>query len=91
MFKEKTFMYVAEIERKRKLINIVFKNLLKKPILLIRSSLIGIFIGMLPGAGGNISSLISYNEAKRWSKESDKFGKGVIDGVVAQKLLIIQQ
>lgn len=50
---------------------------------LLRSSGIGAFIGILPGTGGTISSFIAYNEAVRWSKEPQKFGTGVIEGVAA--------
>ena len=52
---------------------------------LIRSSLIGVLIGMLPGAGGSIASIIAYNETKRWDKNPDRFGKGAIEGVVASE------
>ncbi len=48
---------------------------------LIRSSLIGTFIGILPAEGGTVASFIGYNEAKRFSKEPEKFGTGVIDGI----------
>ncbi len=50
---------------------------------LIRSSLIGTFIGILPAEGGTVASFIGYNEAKRFSKEPDKFGTGVLEGVAA--------
>src|SRR5699024_7838587 len=43
-----------------------------------RSSLIGTGIGIIPGAGGDTAAFISYNEAKRWSKNPDEFGKGNI-------------
>ncbi len=59
--------------------------LLKKPILLIRSAIIGAFVGIIPGAGGNVAGLVSYNEAVRWSKERDKFGTGVLEGVAASE------
>lgn len=49
----------------------------------IRSSLIGTVIGILPGAGGSIAGLVSYSEAKRVSPRRDNFGKGEPDGVVA--------
>jgi len=52
---------------------------------LLRSSLIGVFIGILPGAGGDIGSWVSYNEAKRFSKNREKFGKGAIEGVCASE------
>ncbi|MEQ9125320.1 MAG: tripartite tricarboxylate transporter permease, partial [Alphaproteobacteria bacterium] len=48
-----------------------------------RSSIIGIIVGILPGAGGNIAAFIAYNEAKRASKDPDSYGKGNPDGVAA--------
>lgn len=48
---------------------------------IIRSSLIGIIIGALPGAGATIASIVSYNEGKRASRTPDQFGKGSIEGV----------
>ncbi|HEA51562.1 tripartite tricarboxylate transporter permease [Marinobacter antarcticus] len=49
----------------------------------IRSSVIGTVIGILPGAGGSIAGLVSYTEARRSSKYSANFGKGEPDGVIA--------
>lgn len=49
----------------------------------LRSSVIGTFIGCIPGTGGDIGAFISYNEAKRWSKHKDEFGTGVPEGVAA--------
>lgn len=54
-----------------------------RPANLARSSVIGTVVGIIPGAGGNIANLVSYNEAKRASKEKEEFGKGKLDGVVA--------
>lgn len=51
--------------------------------LYLRSAVIGVVIGMLPGAGATIASFLSYNEAQRWSKFPEKFGTGIIDGVAA--------
>ncbi|RYD04145.1 hypothetical protein N752_16335 [Desulforamulus aquiferis] len=50
-----------------------------------RSSLIGTVVGILPGAGGEIASIIAYNETKRWDKDPAKYGKGAIEGVVASE------
>jgi len=50
---------------------------------LIRSSLIGTFIGILPAEGGTVASFIGYNEAKRFSKHPEKFGTGILEGVAA--------
>ncbi len=49
----------------------------------IRSSIIGTVIGILPGAGGSIAGLVSYSEARRSSPRSAHFGKGEPDGVIA--------
>lgn len=45
------------------------------------SSVIGIIVGILPGAGGTIASFIGYNEAKRFTKDKEAFGTGIIEGV----------
>ena len=44
---------------------------------------IGTFEGVMPGAGGTIASFMSYNEARRWSKTPDEFGKGSPEGIAA--------
>jgi len=49
----------------------------------IRSSLIGVGIGVLPGIGGGTAAMISYTVAKNRSKHPEKFGTGVHDGIVA--------
>jgi len=48
---------------------------------LVRSSLIGTFIGILPAEGGTVASFIGYNEAKRFSKTPEKFGTGCLEGI----------
>ena len=50
---------------------------------MIRACLIGIGIGILPGIGASTSNLIAYSVIKNASKYPEKFGTGVIDGVVA--------
>jgi putative tricarboxylic transport membrane protein len=44
---------------------------------------VGTLEGLMPGAGGTIASFIAYNEARRWSKDPEKFGKGSEEGVAA--------
>jgi putative tricarboxylic transport membrane protein len=44
---------------------------------------LGLIEGLTPGGGGSIAAFMSYNEAKRWSKEPEKFGKGSEEGVIA--------
>ena len=46
-----------------------------------RGGIIGFIVGVLPGAGGTIASLLSYTTEKRLSKHPKEFGKGAIEGV----------
>ncbi|WP_409526553.1 tripartite tricarboxylate transporter permease [Nitrincola sp. MINF-07-Sa-05] len=48
-----------------------------------RSSVLGFFIGVLPGAGATIGSFLGYSMEKRLAKDGDTFGKGNIKGVAA--------
>lgn len=48
-----------------------------------RSAVIGFFCGVLPGIGATLAAFMSYNEAVRWSKHPERFGKGEPEGVVA--------
>lgn len=50
-----------------------------------RSGLIGTFIGILPGIGGSVCNLLSYGVAKKSSKHPERFGTGIIDGIVASE------
>jgi putative tricarboxylic transport membrane protein len=52
---------------------------------ILRSSGIGIFIGILPAEGATVASMIGYNEAKRWSKTPEQFGKGAIEGIAGSE------
>ena len=48
-----------------------------------RSSLLGFFIGVLPGAGATIASFLSYAMEKKLSRHPERFGTGAIEGVAA--------
>lgn len=50
------------------------------------AGVVGIIVGIMPGAGGNIASFISYNEVKRFSKKPEEFGTGVMEGVMAPEI-----
>lgn len=52
---------------------------------LIRSSAIGTWIGILPGIGANVGSVVAYTVAKNMSREPEKFGTGHADGIVASE------
>jgi putative tricarboxylic transport membrane protein len=51
----------------------------------IRSSVMGILIGILPGIGGALASMLSYLAAKKSSKTPEKFGTGINQGIVASE------
>jgi putative tricarboxylic transport membrane protein len=48
---------------------------------ILRGSVLGFFLGILPGGGGIISSFVSYGVEKRLSRHPEEFGKGAIAGV----------
>lgn len=52
---------------------------------LFRSASIGTFVGMLPGIGGSAASVLSYTQAKNFSKKSSKFGTGEPEGLIASE------
>ncbi len=47
-----------------------------------RGNLIGIIIGVLPGAGADLAAWVSYAMSRKWSKEPEKFGTGHPEGLV---------
>ena len=49
----------------------------------VNGSIVGFIIGVLPGAGGTVSSFVSYGLEKAVSKRPEQFGTGVIEGVAA--------
>ncbi len=51
----------------------------------VRSSVIGTIVGILPGAGGSIASLVAYSEARRTAPAGNKFGDGDPDGIIASE------
>lgn len=55
----------------------------KHKLNLVRSSVVGTLVGILPGAGGSIAGLVAYSEARRSSKRSEHFGKGEPEGIQA--------
>ncbi|CCQ96146.1 Uncharacterized 52.8 kDa protein in TAR-I ttuC' 3'region [[Clostridium] ultunense Esp] len=50
---------------------------------ILRGSLLGFLIGVLPGAGATMASFFSYIMEKKFSKHPEKFGRGAIEGVAA--------
>ncbi|MDL2209903.1 tripartite tricarboxylate transporter permease [Desulfovibrio sp. OttesenSCG-928-O18] len=51
----------------------------------IRSGLIGVGIGILPGIGGSLANFVAYDQAKKASNEPETFGTGNIQGIIASE------
>ena len=51
----------------------------------IRSAIIGIVVGILPGAGGDIGAWFAYGQAKKASKHPEEFGNGSIEAICASE------
>jgi putative tricarboxylic transport membrane protein len=61
------------------------KELLAHKVAVIRSIVIGFFCGILPGIGATLAAFMGYNEAVRWSKTPEEFGKGKLEGVISSE------
>ena len=79
---------LEKLDQKREVLKTRFRNLFptkrdwqKSTAPIGRGTLIGFFLGILPGGGAVISSFISYAVEKRFSKHPEEFGKGAIEGV----------
>ncbi len=61
----------------------VIKEILAQPVNLIRSTLIGLWIGILPAVGGSAANILAYDQAKKGSRHPERFGTGIPDGIIA--------
>lgn len=61
------------------------KEFLSQKVNFLIAALIGVGIGILPGIGGATSNILAYSVIKNKSKYPEKFGTGIIDGVVASE------
>lgn len=84
--------YIIDIERKVELIEasnrgifMTLKDWKRQAVNLVRSSVIGTWIGILPGIGASIGSICAYTAAKSMSKTPEKYGTGFEDGIVASE------
>ncbi len=59
------------------------RELAKRWRVVVRSAFIGVFVGILPGAGGSIANILAYDQAKKASKDPDSFGTGNPEGIIA--------
>jgi putative tricarboxylic transport membrane protein len=60
----------------------VARTLWRYKVNMARSSVVGTFVGILPGAGADIAAWIAYAISRRFSREPEKFGKGAIEPIV---------
>jgi len=81
--------YLVENEAARKVnIKLILQGFLhafKYPVVLIRGSIIGVFVGAVPGVGSSVSNLLSYIETKRRDPDPLSFGRGNPKGVIASE------
>jgi len=64
----------------KQMFKMVFSRLI---LVMIKSSIVGTIVGIIPGAGGYVASLVAYTETKGASKDPSSFGRGNVIGVVA--------
>ncbi len=60
-----------------------FRDVIENKILVLRSAIVGVIVGFVPGLGGSVVDWISYGVARSTVKNSENFGKGDIRGVIA--------
>ncbi len=77
---KKEYLYTG---RKKGSLKMALKNIKESMRALSLGSAIGAIVGIVPGAGGQVASLMAYNEAKRSSKKKDLFGTGHPEGLIA--------
>jgi len=61
----------------------VIKEILSQPVNLVRSTLIGLWIGILPAVGGSAANILAYDQAKKASRHPERFGTGIPDGIIS--------
>ncbi len=62
----------------------ILETLRKGPRVLV-SSLIGVFVGIMPAAGSTVASMLSYNQSKQFSERPELYGTGCPDGIIASE------
>jgi putative tricarboxylic transport membrane protein len=64
-------------------IGAAFREVFRRKRALTIGTLVGSIIGLIPGVGGQIAGLVAYDQSKKMSRESEKFGTGHSEGVIA--------
>jgi putative tricarboxylic transport membrane protein len=60
-------------------------EIFRQPFLLLWSTVVGLIIGILPAIGGSASSVMAYDQAKKFSRTPERFGKGHHEGIIASE------
>lgn len=63
----------------------VLWEIFSRPFLLVWSTLVGILIGVLPAIGGSAATVMAYDQAKKFSRHPERFGKGNPEGIIASE------
>jgi putative tricarboxylic transport membrane protein len=63
----------------------VLAEILARPFLLLWSTIVGVIIGVLPAIGGSASSMLAYDQAKKFSKHPERFGHGAPEGIISSE------
>jgi putative tricarboxylic transport membrane protein len=74
---------VAPLIMRKGALTFVLRKLSGMKLMLIWTSFLGTFVGVVPGAGASVSAFLAYGEAKRMSKHPEEFGRGSYEGVAA--------
>ena len=67
-------------------IGVTFRDIKNHIVTILRSFVLGLWIGFLPGMGSSLAAMVSYGQAKSASKTPEEFGKGCPDGVWASEV-----
>jgi len=78
-----TIAKIKDISRVGRGVGKGVKAVFKHWFLTVRSAIFGTIIGIIPGMGGTIANVFAYSQAAATSKHPEKFGTGVIEGVIA--------
>ncbi|HEX5130362.1 MAG TPA: tripartite tricarboxylate transporter permease, partial [Usitatibacter sp.] len=63
----------------------VIGEILSRPFVLVWTSIIGVWIGVLPAIGGSAANMMAYDQAKKLSRHPETFGKGAPEGIIASE------
>ena len=74
---------IEAIKVQKQRISDSLKEIKNSPKPLTIGTIVGVIVGLIPGIGGQIAGLVSYDQARKFSKEKEKFGTGHPEGVIA--------